>query len=175
LSSKDSTLVVHKRKQASTTPTQQGDASDERAIRALIEQVNLAFNADTAEKGVEILSRVVSDKGYVFFQPNPQKPEVLVGDKKVLLDVLAQSLRQGQKWGTRQVHRIAVVGPIAYEIGETKRPNEDVQARDITWPTIWLNMFAKEDVGWRLVCSTPADNVEKAVRQLDAAKAKPPK
>ncbi|MCY2993487.1 MAG: hypothetical protein NTY19_37255 [Planctomycetota bacterium] len=59
--------------------------------------MNLASNADSADKGVEILSGVVSDKGYILVQPNPQKPEALVGDEKVFLGILAQSLREGPK------------------------------------------------------------------------------
>ncbi len=155
---------------AATTEAQQMDSSDELAIRALMERINLACNADTAEKGVEIMRGVLSDKSYTFVLPRADMPsEAIVGDKKVLCDALSQSLRNGPKWGVHKVLQITVVGPIAYEIGETKDPNQDPKARGTTW----LNVFAKEDVGWKLVFSTPAAAAQKAFRRPDVSKGKP--
>jgi hypothetical protein len=154
---------------AATTESQQGDSSDELAIRALLDKVNLACNADSADKGAEILGSVISDKSYVTLLPRADRPsEALVGDKKLLCEVLAQSLRNGQKWGVHEIRQITIVGPIAYEIGENRRPNQDPK----TPVNTWLNVFAKEDVGWRLVFSTPADSVQKALRRFEAREGK---
>ena len=117
------------------------------------------------EKGVEIMRSVVSDKGYSAVFPHLERPsEAAVGDKKLLCELLSESLRNGPKWGVHKVQQITVVGPIAYEIGETKDPNQDPKAP----PNTWLNVFAKEDVGWRLVFSTPAASAQKAFRRPDA-------
>jgi hypothetical protein len=152
---------------AGTTQAQEGGSSDEVAIRALMERINLALNADTAEKGVEIMKGVVSDKGYAIVNPHPEKPsEALVGDKKVLLEILAHSLRNGPRWGVHKVKKIVVVGPVAYEMGVTTDPSAEGKAQGDTW----FNVFAKEDVGWKLVYSTPAAGLQKALRQLDARK-----
>ncbi|MDP2896132.1 MAG: hypothetical protein Q8Q12_06180 [bacterium] len=149
---------------AATTEAQPQASDDELAIRALMERINLACNADTAEKGVEIMRGVVSDKGYTVVQPNAERMEAFVGDKKALCDALSQSLRNGPKWGVHKVQQITIVGFVAYEIGETKDPNQDPKAA----PNTWLNVFAKEDVGWKLVFSTPAAAAQKAFRRPDA-------
>ena len=152
---------------ASSAQAQSGDHADERAIRAVIERVNLALAADTAQKGVELMTGVISDKGFAFVQRNPEQREALVGGRKLFLDVLAKSLRAGPKWGTHKIHEVAIVGPIAYTIGATENSEQDTHA------TRWLNVFAKEDVGWRWVYSTPADDIQQAFRQLGEAKARP--
>lgn len=95
-----------------TAQVQQKDSSDERAIRALVDQINRAMTSESAEKGVEIMKGVVSDKAYVIVQPNPGNPsEALVGDKSVLLDALAQSLRDGPKWAFMRSSRSRSPGP----------------------------------------------------------------
>lgn len=150
---------------AASTEEQQGLSSDEVAIRALLDKVNLACNAVTAEKGVEIMRGVISDKSYVTLLPRADRPsEAFVGDKKLFCEVLAQLLRNGPRWGVHKVRQIVIVGPIAYEIGESRRPNQDPE----TLGNFWLNVFAKEDVGWRLVFSTPADSVQKALRRFES-------
>lgn len=147
---------------AATTEAQQMDSSDELAIRALMERINLACNADTAEKGVEIMRGVLSDKSYTAVLPRGDMPsEAFVGDKKSFCEMLSQALRNGQKWGVHQIQQITVIGPIAYEIGETEDPNRDPKAP----PNTWLNVFAKEDVGWRLVFSTPAAAARRGLRR----------
>jgi hypothetical protein len=146
---------------------QQDQSSDERAIRALYVQINHALSAETAEEGVEIMKGIISDKAFTFVMPlSENPPKVIVGDKKGWLEALADSLRNGPKWGSHKVQRIVIVGPVAYEIGESKRPDQDATARGQNW----LNVFAKEDVGWRLVYSTPGDDALQAMRQLDARK-----
>ena len=150
---------------AATSQAQQGYSSDELAIRALLDKVNLACKADTADKGVEIMRGVISDKGYTFVLTNPERmSEALVADKKVFCEWLSQSLRNGPRWGVHKVRQIIIVGPIAYEIGESKDPNQDPKTRGSTW----LNVFAKEDVGWKLIFSTPADSVQEALRRFEA-------
>ncbi len=145
---------------AAATEAQQRVSSDELAIRALLDKVNLACNADTAEKGVEIMRGVLSDKSYVSVLPRGDRPsEAAVADKNVFCEFLSQSLRNGPRWGVHKVQEITIVGPMAYEIGESRRPNQDPKTRG----SIWLNVFAKEDVGWRLVFSTPAESAQKAL------------
>jgi len=152
---------------ACTAQAQQGQSSDERAIRALIEQANLAMNAETAEKGVDIMKEVLSDKAFAFVMPLTENPpNVIVSDKKAFLEALADSLRNGPRWGSTKVRRISFVGPVAYQIGEPKTSGQDTATPDQTW----LNVFAKEDVGWRLVYSTPGDDALQAMRQLDVRK-----
>jgi len=148
---------------ATATEAQQGDSSDELAIRALMDKISLALKGDTAEKGVEIMRSVISDKSYV--SAIPVRPsEALVADKKAFCEALAQSLRDGPRWGTHEVRQIIIVGPMAYEIGESRGPNQDPE----TAGAAWLNVFAREDVGWKLVFSTPADSVHKALRRFEA-------
>ena len=152
---------------AGAAQVQPKDSSDERAIRALVDQVNRAMTSESAQKGVAIMRGVVSDKAYVIVQPNPGNPsEALVGDKRVLLEILGQSLREGPRWGVHEIQQITIAGPIAYVIGETKDPNQDTRGQN------WLNVYAKEDVGWRLIYSTPADDFRKAVQQRDVRNGK---
>ena len=97
--------------------------------------------------------------------PLPENPpQVIVGDKKEFLEAFAGSLRDGPRWGTHEVQRISIVGRVAYEIGESKEPDQDAA----TPSQNWLNVLVREDAGWRIVYSTPADDVLKAVRQLGA-------
>lgn len=148
---------------AAASEAQQVDSSDEVAIRTLMDKISLVLKADTAEKGVEIMRSVISDKSYVSVIP-VRPSEALVADKKVFCEALAQSLRDGPRWGTHEVRQIIIVGPIAYEIGESRGPNQDPG----TPGAAWLNVFAREDVGWRLVFSTPADSVQKALRRFES-------
>lgn len=154
---------------ACTAGAQQENSSDERAIRALIDQTNLAMNAETAEKGVDMMKEVISDKAFTFVMPlSENPPKVIVGDKKGFLEALADSLRNGPRWGSTKVRRISFVGPVAYQIGESKNPGQETGTPGQTW----LNVFAKEDVGWRIVYSTPGDDALKAMRQLDVRQGK---
>ena len=140
----------------------EGVSSDELAIRALMDKVSRACTMDDADRAAEMLGSVLSDKSYVSMMPHPTRPsEALVVDKRMLCEALAQSLRRGQKWGAPKVLEIIIVGPVAYVIGETKDPTQDPEAPG----SRWLNVFAKEDVGWRIVFSTPAESAEKAAAE----------
>jgi hypothetical protein len=146
---------------------QPADANDQRAIRAVIEKINFAMKADAGDKGEELMRGVISEKGYTIVVPKQDKPtEAFVGDKKALLEIHSKFLRDGS---VHRVQQIVVVGPIAYEIGETSRPDLDAKARG----DAWLNVFAKEDGEWKLVFGTPADDFQKAVRQLAVGATKP--
>jgi hypothetical protein len=147
---------------ATTEEQHQKASSDELAIRALMDKVGRACTTDDADKAAEMLGSVLSDKSYVSMMPHPTRPsEALVVDKRMLCEALAQSVRRGQKWGAPKVLEIIIVGPVAYEIGETKDPTQDPEAPG----SRWLNVFAKEDVGWRIVFSTPAESAGKAASE----------
>jgi len=148
---------------------QPADAGDEAAIRGLIERINTSMNADTVEKGVQIMSGVISDKAYTIVYPKGAS-EAGVGDKKALLEVLAQSLRDGPRMGFHKIQKIVIVGPIAYEIGRTIS-NQDAKDEGVAW----LNVFAKEDVGWRLVYGSPAAWAPEPLRQVEPRKSEPAK
>lgn len=137
-------------------------SEDELVIRALMEKINLAVNSDSPEKGVEIMRAVLSDKSYTIVLPRGDMPsQAFVGDRKSFCEMLSQALRNGQKWGVHNIQQLTIVGPVAYEIGETKDPNRDPKLP----PNTWLNVFAKEDVGWRLVFSTPAAAARRGLRR----------
>lgn len=155
--------------QAPQTRAQQGDSNEERAIRAIVDKINVAYNVDDADKGVEIMRGVLSDKAYALITPNPQRPsEAVVIDKKVYCELLPQWLRNGPSGIVHTVRQVTIVGPIAYEKGVSKIPETNGKVRT----GAWLNVFAKESVGWRLVLSTPVDGVEMSLRPLPSTSAK---
>lgn len=147
---------------------QQGNSSDEDAIRILMEEkFSSAFNAGSVDKGLEILRGVLSDKGYVSVSPQSEKPsEAFVGDKKWYCEQLAKWLANGPIKMVHKVKQITIIGPIAYEIGESKYVGPDGKART----EVWLNVLARQDGGWRLVFATPADSTPKALQQMDTCK-----
>ena len=151
---------------AATDQAQKKNSREENAIRALMEEKFCsACNADTVDKGVEIMRGVLSDKGFAWVRPQSERPsEAFVGDKKWFCEQLAERLRNGPIGMVHKVKQISIVGPIAYEIGESKYVGPDRKA----YTEVWLNVLAKQDVGWRLVFATPAEDAQKALRQMDA-------
>ena len=145
---------------AAAAVTRPVDSQAEAAIHALVKNINLAWNSD-AQKGVKIMREVISDKAYTIVAPGPEDASVAtIMDKEAMCDLVAQTLQNGPTGHTHKIHRLVTVGSMAYEIGaDPKAPTET-----------WLNVFAKEDRGWRLVFSTPAQSFQEASRQLAAIK-----
>jgi uncharacterized protein (TIGR02246 family) len=143
------------------------------AVRGLIDKFNASWDK---ENGPTLIGEVLSDKAFVLLRPDKQpgepararvqnKQEYIEGYKKFVLNANLQKHEH-------QIKSVAVMGPIAYEFGVIIDVSQEGEERrgDV------LNVFAKEDVGWRLVFSTspefferkPTDSAEdeKAVCEL---------
>ena len=87
-------------------------------------------------------------------------------NKVVFCDALSK-LREPA--GLEYVHRsksVTILGPIGCETGNTQTTLPDGSTRTTTV----LNVFAKEDIGWRLVFAMPADILRKALTEVDGGK-----
>ena len=143
---------------------QEPGADDRRAIEALVEKINLAWKSDS---GQEIMQSVISDKAAAIALPDPSNPaQAAVLDKTVFCRAFARLLENSRpKSHVHEIHSVAIVGLCACEIGVTEQVAADGQRRT----DAIMNVFAKEDVGWRLVFSMPANSDEQTVRQLAQA------
>jgi len=149
------------------------DEQAKAAVAALIDKFNASWNRND---GPLLIDEVLSDKAFVLVRPDKQpgepaqarvlnKPQYIEAFKT---HVLNANLRSHE----HQIKSITVMGPIAYEFGIITEVDEGGGERRGEV----LNVFAKEDVGWRLVFSTspeffekrPTDSAadEKAVRKL---------
>ena len=71
-------------------------------------------------------------------------------------------MMQGQQRPQKHEHEvesIKIIGPLAYEIGALL----DVLADGTQRYYKVVNFYAKDETGWRLIFSAPADNVGKAL------------
>jgi len=138
------------------------EEQDKAAIRALVDKINLAWQL---EKPSTLFQEILSDKGFVVTMPKPDNPsEVAIINKQKFCESL-DNMMQGQQRPKKHEHKvesITVVGPLAYEIGTILHVAADGTQR---YDKV-MNIFAKDETGWKLVYSTPPDNVRKALRSM---------
>jgi C-terminal peptidase prc len=137
--------------------------NDEAAIRALIDKMGLAWQA---EKPSAILQEIVSDKGFAYASPKPDSPsEAAIVDKQAFCRLMDSWVQQHRpKKHDHQVRSITVIGPLAYELGVTKDVAADGAERSVEV----LNAFAKDETGWKLIYSTVTDDIRKALASSPA-------
>jgi uncharacterized protein (TIGR02246 family) len=141
------------------------DEQAKAAVGALIEKFNACWNR---EDGPKLVGEVLSDKAFVLVRPDKQPGEAAqarVQNKQQYIEafktyVLNANLRKHE----HRIKSITVTGPIAYEFGIIT----DVDAGGGERRGEVLNVFAKEDVGWRLVFSTSPEFFEKRGRDSAA-------
>ncbi len=132
---------------------------DEAAIRALVDKINRAWQS---EKPSTLFQEILSDKGFVFAMPKPDNPsEAAVINKQRFCELL-DNIMQGQQRPQKHEHKvesITIIGPLAYEIGTSL----DVRADGTERRDEVMNVFAKDETGWKLIHSSPTDNIRKAL------------
>lgn len=149
------------------------DEQAKAAVQALIDKFNASWDK---ENGPALIGEVLSDEAFVLLRPDKQPGEparARVLNKQGYIEAFRTYIQNaGVQQHEHQIRSITVMGPIAYEFGTIVDVRENGGARrgEI------LNVFAKEDVGWRLVFSTPPEFFkkqptdsaadEKAVRKL---------
>lgn len=138
-------------------PTQKGN--DEAAIRVLVDKINQAWQS---EKPSTLFQEILSDKGFVVAIPKPDNfSEAAIINKQRFCELLDNTM-QGQQRPKKHEHKvesITIIGPLAYEIGTLL----DVLADGTKRRDEVINVFAKDETGWKLIHSSPADNIRKAI------------
>jgi ketosteroid isomerase-like protein len=138
------------------------EEQDKAAIRALVDKINLAWQS---EKPSTLFQEILSDKGFVVTMPKPgDSSEALVMNKQKFCESL-DNMMQGQQRPKKHEHKvesITVVGPLAYEIGTILHVTADGAQR---YDKV-MNIVAKDETGWKLIHSTPPDNVKKTLRSI---------
>ncbi len=138
-------------------PTQ--EEKDEAAIRALVDKTNQAWRL---EKPSTLFQEILSDKGFVVAIPKPNNPsQAAVIDKQKFCELL-DNIMQGEQRPKKHEHKvesIMVIGPMAYEIGSLL----DVSADGTESRSKVMNIFAKDETGWKLIQSIPTEGVRKAL------------
>jgi len=144
---------------AYSQPAAAGDSgarTDEAAIRALVAKINGAWRSPN---GASLMGQVISEKGFVVALPRPGYPKLAwILTREELLGALAKVDPNKRKhW--REIISITVVGPLAYEYGTSfDQIGDGPVRRDET-----INVYAKDESGWRMVSSVPAGDVRKAL------------
>jgi len=144
----------------STGLAQQSEAEARQAIQKVIDKVNLAF---TAEEPAALFREILSDRAFALAMPRPDRPsEAVVLDKKTFCENYGRWLKENRpKRGVHKIEKLTLVGPLAYEMGVTEE--EDANGK-VTRNT-WLNVFAREESGWKIVFSTPAGDLPQALKK----------
>ena len=132
---------------------------DEAAIRALVDKINQAW---LLEKPSTIFQEILSDKGFVVAIPKPNNPsQAAVIDKQRFceaLDRIMQDQNRPQKH-EHTVESIMIIGPFAYEIGALR----DISANGTESHSEVMNIFAKDETGWKLIQSISTEDARKAL------------
>lgn len=135
---------------------QQSDAEARQAIQKVFDKVNLAFSA---EDPAALYREIISDKAFALAMPRPDRPaEAVVLDKKTLCENYGRWLKENRpKRGVHKNQKLTIVGPLAYAIGVTEIEDANGEVRRERW----LNIFAREETGWKIVFGAPADDALK--------------
>ena len=137
-----------------------GDQDAEAAIRAQIDKFNSAWQK---ENGVALIEEVVSEKAFTLVMPRSSRAEARVLNRAAYSAAFQKLVQEaGLRKHEHQIQSITVLGPIAYELGIIL----DVANDGTEQRTEVLNVFAKEDAGWKLVFSTTPDLIKK-VREAE--------
>lgn len=138
----------------------QPDAEARQAIQKVIDKVNLAY---TAEDPAGPFREILSDKAFAIAMPRPDRPsEAVVLDKKTFCENFGRWVKENRpKRFVAKTERLTLVGPLAYEINANEQ--EDASGKVQRWK--WLNVFAKEEMGWKIVFSAPADDLPQALQR----------
>jgi hypothetical protein len=144
----------------STGLAQKPDAEARQAIQKVIDKFNLP---STAEEPAELFREVLSDKAYAIAMPRQDRPsEAVVLDKKTFCEGYGRWLKENPpKRAVHKIERLTLVGPLAYAICATE--HEDASGK--IQRAKWLNIFAKEETGWKIVFSAPADDFPQTLQK----------
>jgi hypothetical protein len=144
----------------STGLAQQSDAEARAAIQKVIDKINLAY---TAEDPGQLFREILSDKAFALAFPRPDRPsEAVVLDKKTFCEDFTRWLKENRpKRFVAKIERLTLVGPLAYEIAAC----EEEDATGKVSRHKWLHIFAKEETGWKIVFSAPADDLPQALQK----------
>jgi len=139
---------------------QQSEPEARAAIQKVIDKINRAF---TAEDPAALFREVLSDRAFAIAMPRADQPsEATVLDKKAFCEGYGRWLKENRpKRASHKIERLRLVGPLAYEIGITEQEEADGKLGR----SRWLNVFAREETGWRIVFSAPADNFPDALKK----------
>jgi hypothetical protein len=139
---------------------QQSDSEARAAIQKVIDKINLAY---TAEDPGQLFREILSDKACAIALPRPDRPsEAVVLDKKTFCESFARWLKENRpKRFVAKIERLTLVGPLAYEINV----NEQEDANGKVERNRYLNIFAREETGWKIVFSAPADDFPDALKK----------
>ena len=140
------------------------DDEAQAAIRAAVAKINRAW---ATEDGVELMREVLSDKAFSLAMPRSTQPELAaVLDKDAFCRHFDEIVRERRpRRYDHRVESITVVGPLAYEAGRVEMIAADGQQRRFEV----VNVFAREESGWRLISASPAEHLRAAL--ADAAPA----
>lgn len=132
------------------------------AVRNLIRRIEHAW---TSPQGVDIMADVLSPRAFAWAAPLPgNRQQALVLNRVAFLAVFSQALqREPPLRHEHDIRSLVVEGPMAWEVGDVRHVGPAGRERR----TRVLNVFARENEGWRLLFSTPADNVRRALDKAE--------
>ena len=131
------------------------EALKEEAVAAVKEKFQKLNRMWKEEVGTEFLNEIFSDKAYVLAIPREDKPtEAIIADREGFYQGYTEWAQSAQRTTfEHRVESIKVVGPIAYEVGTTTYVTGDGKKGDVRF----MNVFAKDETGWKLIFSGPFD------------------
>ena len=122
----------------------------------LVERANRAW---LVEDGAQLLAQVISDKAFVLTARHPNDPSLaLVLNKESYLEVF-ETRRKVTLSHEHRTKRVTLANGLAYEVGTVTH----VETGGRKWENEVMNIFAKDETGWKLVVCAPADSLRRAL------------
>lgn len=131
---------------------------DRAAILALVEEINRAW---TSEANAALVREILSDNAFVLAIPRPND-----SSKAAILDKASYCQWFERMIGERRprehkhtVKEVAFAGPLAFEVGTSIHVAPEGEARR----DHILNIFARDEPGWKLIFSTVANDLSQSL------------
>lgn len=142
------------------------DGTNDEVVAAIRQRAAQMDRAWLAADPTSLLSEVLSSRAFAHTLPSPTSPgEALVMDKEAFCKWFEQwPVDERPRKRAHHPEHLAVRGPLAYELAMIGQVMPNGRERTDSILCVW----AKEDVGWRLVFSTDAQGVRQALRGSDA-------
>ena len=128
-------------------------STDEIAIRKIIEQFTPMW---TTQNGVAILQRLSSDTNFMFLSTNS------VLNRDAFTQLLAEMLQDNPPVKhTHTIKKIVISDALAFEYGTMELVRKNGQRTKGET----LNVFFREESGWKLIMNIPAAELRKAMTE----------
>lgn len=135
------------------------DMNGKAQIKQIIAQINKAWKSDN---GIEIMKNVISEKSFTYAMPEVKdRSRALIFNKKQFMELFKKMIKKNRPIKHHHtIKKITIIGPMAYVVGVVDHISKDKKNKR---KDEIMNIFAKDETGWKLIFSTPFENITKSL------------